>query len=160
MKQVIFKSKNLYWLLSALIVFGFASCKKDHANLVGGTGAPVITSVSTLSKTVTNSTDSVSVTTYDNTGAATTVKNPSPAKVTPFDSTTTTGNKGNYVIHGSNLGSVTLVEFNGVSAYFNSALVSDDAIFVSIPSNVPTIGQSNKITVTTTHGKVTLTLRY
>ncbi len=155
MKQVIFKSKNLYWLLSALIVFGFASCKKEHANLVGGTGAPVITSVSTLSKTVTNSSDSVSVTTYDNTGVPTTVKNPAPAQVVAFDSLTATGNKGNYyVIRGTNLGSVTSVQFNGISAYFNSALVSDNAIFVSIPSNVPTVNQSNKITVTTLHGKV------
>ncbi|HTE00366.1 MAG TPA: IPT/TIG domain-containing protein [Mucilaginibacter sp.] len=154
MKQVIFKSKKLAFILSALIVFGLASCKKDHANLVGGTGTPTITSVSTLSKTLTVP-DTTIVTTYDNAGNITTTKNAGPIPVVAFDSTTVTGNKGNYyVVHGSNLGSVTSVMFNGVSAYFNSALVSDNAIFVSIPAEIPTVDQVNKLTVVTLHGKV------
>ena len=152
MKQVI-KLKNLAWVLSALMVFGLASCKKEHANLVGGSGAPTITSVHTLSKTLTVP-DTAIVTTYDNAGNVTTTKQPTPLAVVAFDSTTVTGNKGTmYVIHGTNLGSATSVMFNGVSAYFNSALSSDNTIIVSIPSNVPTVGQTNKLTVVTLHGK-------
>jgi hypothetical protein len=156
MKKVIFKSKNLYWILSALVVFGFASCKKEHANLVGGTGVPTISSVSTVSKTVAASAgDSVTVTTYDTLGNVTVKKNPAPSSVVAFDSTTSTGNKGTlYVIRGTNLGSVTSVSFNGVLAYFNSALVSDNTILVSIPSNIPTTGAAatNKLTVVTLYG--------
>ncbi|MGZ3763269.1 MAG: hypothetical protein ACXVB0_17200 [Mucilaginibacter sp.] len=154
MKTLNFKFKNIGWVLSAFIVFGLASCKKEHANLVGGTGAPTVTSVHTLSKTLTVP-DTIVVTTYDNAGNVSTTKNPGSDPVVAFDSTTVTGNKGNYyVIHGTNLGSVTKVLFNGVSAYFNPALVSDNTIVVNIPSNVPTVGQTNKLTVVTLHGKV------
>jgi hypothetical protein len=155
MKKDMLKSKNLYWILSVLMVFGFASCKKENANLVGGKGAPTITSVHTLSKTLT-STDSTAVTVYDTTGKASTTQKANPNPVVAFDSTTSVGTIGTqYVIHGTNLGSVTSVMFNGVAAYFNSALVSDNTIIVAVPSNAPFGStQTNKITVTTLHGKV------
>ncbi|WP_428330415.1 hypothetical protein [Mucilaginibacter sp.] len=155
MKKEILKSKKLYCVLSALIVFGFAACKKEHSNLVGGTGAPVITSVATAGKSKTD-TLVTTVTTYDANGVATTVidSNKTHNSVIPFDSTTTEGKKQNqYVIKGKNLGSVTGVSFNGVSAYFNPALVSDNTIIVSIPQNIPTgASVSNKLVVTTLHG--------
>ncbi|MGZ3946009.1 MAG: hypothetical protein ACXVJB_13770 [Mucilaginibacter sp.] len=157
MKTLILRSKNLYWVLSALMVFGFASCKKESANIVGGKGAPVITRVRTVTKNQVDSMLTTSTTTYDTLGVATTVTghNYNP-QVSPFDSTTTTGKKQNlYAIIGQNLGSVTSVSFNGISAYFNAALVSDNTIIVSIPQDVPTgPDQPNKLVVTTLHGSV------
>jgi hypothetical protein len=157
MKTLIIRSRNLYWVLSALLVFGFASCKKESATIVGGTGAPVITRVRTLNKNQVDSMLTTVATTYDTLGVAKTVTTPNVTpQVTPFDSTTTDGKKQNlYAIVGQNLGSATLVTFNGVSAYFNRALVSDNIIIVSIPQDVPTgADQSNKLVVTTLHGSV------
>jgi hypothetical protein len=157
MKQVILKSKNIYWILSALMVFGLASCKKEHSNLVGGTGAPVITSVATANKSKTDTLITIT-TTYDANGVATSKSdtNRTHSSVIAFDSTTTEGKKQNlYVIKGKNLGSVTQVKFNGVSAYFNAALVSDNTIVLSIPQDIPTgPDQPNKLTVVTLHGSV------
>ena len=155
--KTLIKSKNLYWILSALMVFGYASCKKESANLVGGTGAPVITKVRTLTKSQVDSMLTTTTTTYDDKGVATTVtgNNYNPQTIA-FDSTTTTGKKQNlYAIVGSNLGSVVSVKFNGVSAYFNTALVSDNIVIVSIPQDIPTgPDQTNKLVVTTLHGTV------
>lgn len=155
--KTLIKSKNLYWILSALMVFGYASCKKESATLVGGTGAPVITRVRTVTKFQVDSMLTTTTTTYDDKGVATTVtgNNYNPQTVA-FDSTTTTGNKQNlYAIIGQNLGSVVTVKFNGVSAYFNTALVSDNTIIVAIPQDVPTgPDQTNKLVVTTLHGTV------
>lgn len=155
--KTLIKSKNLYWILSALMVFGYASCKKESANIVGGKGAPVITKVRTVTKYQVDSMLTTTTTTYDTLGVATTVtgNNYNPQTIA-FDSTTTTGKKQNlYAIVGQNLGSVTSVKFNGVSAYFNAALVSDNIIIVSIPQDIPTgPDQSNKLVVTTLHGTV------
>lgn len=155
--KTLIKSKNLYWILSALIVFGYTSCKKEHANIVGGTGAPVITKVRTLTKSQVDSMLTTTTTTYDDKGVATTVtgNNYNPQTVA-FDSTTTTGKKQNlYAVVGQNLGSVTSIKFNGVSAYFNSALVSDNIVIVAIPQDVPTgPDQPNKLVLTTLHGTV------
>lgn len=150
-------SKIYYLVLPALAVLGMVSCKKQNSmGFTPGTGTPSITSVSTLSRTV-NDTVTTTVTTYDNTGAVTTKENVNPTHQTtiPLDSTTATGKKQNYyVIHGTNLGSATNVTFNGITAYFNRALITDNTIIVSIPLAVPTTGASatNKLVVTTTHG--------
>jgi hypothetical protein len=157
MKILNLRSKNLYWILSALMVFGFASCKKESATIVGGKGAPVITRVRTVTKTQVDSMLTTTTITYDSQGVATTVTSPNyNPQVIKFDSTTTEGKKQNlYAIIGQNLGSVTSVKFNGVSAYFNAALVSDNTIIVSIPQDVPTgPDQPNKLVVTTLHGSV------
>jgi len=152
-------SKFFYWILSALVVFSIASCHKDNTlGFTPGTGAPVITSVRTLSQSVVDSSRTSSVTTYNSAGVATTVTNPNYSPIiSAFDSTTTTGKLGNYyAIKGSNLGSTTKVAINGVSIYFNRALNSDDAVIFSIPSNVPYVQpQPNTIVVTTLYGTVT-----
>lgn len=160
------KTYNIkYYLLlavSVLLVSGLASCRKDTngdvADSLSGKGAPSISSIRTVSKTVTDSTATTTVTTYDNTGKPTTVTNPNTnPQVTAFDSTTVTGNLGNnYAIIGSNLGSTTKIELNGVSIYFNRALSSDKNVIFSIPQTVPTIQpQPNTLVLTTLHGTVT-----
>jgi hypothetical protein len=152
-------SRTFYWILSALILFSIASCHKDNSlGFTPGTGAPVITSVRTLSQSVVDSSRTSSVTTYNSSGVATIVTNPNYSPViSAFDSTTTTGKLGNYyVIKGTNLGSTTKVAINGVSIYFNRALSSDNAVVFSIPSNVPYVQpQPNTIVVTTLYGTVT-----
>ncbi len=151
--------KNLNWVLSALVVFGFASCKKmNSTGFTPGTGTPVITSVRTLSQSVVDSSRTNSVTTYDNTGVPTTVisSNYSPV-ISAFDSTTTTGKLSSYyVLKGSNLGSTTKIAINGVSIYFNRAFNSDSNVIFQIPTNVPYVQpQANTIVVTTLYGSVT-----
>ena len=150
---------NLNWLLSALIVFGFASCKKlNSEGFTPGIGAPVITSVRTLSKSTVDSSRVHSTTTYSSSGIVTTTSyfDYTPV-VSAFDSTTATGKLGNYyVLLGSNLGSTTTIVINGVSIYFNRALSSDKAVIFSIPTTVPYVQpQPNTIVVTTLHGSVT-----
>jgi hypothetical protein len=158
MKRNKFQSKNLTWVLSTLMVLGFASCKKQNSEgYTPGTGAPVITSVRTLGKTVTDSVTKT-YTTYDTTGAASTTTQVNPPNgYSPLDSTTATGNLNNtYEIIGKNLGSATKLAINGVTVYFNRALGSDSELIFNIPSTIPTTQpQPNTIVVTTLHGTVT-----
>jgi len=152
------KLKNINLVLLALIALGFASCKKSSPNLVGGTGAPTIASVHTVSKTAVDSSRTSSVTTYNSSGVATTTTSPNLTPQTlPFDSTTMTGKGGNlYQIVGTNLGSVTSVTVNGVAAYFNLALASDNSVIFTVPATAPFgPGQSAKLVLTTLHGSVT-----
>jgi len=158
MKKMILKSKNLTWILSALMILVVASCRKDNSlGFTPGTGAPTITSVHTLSKTDTAKVQRV-ITTIDGSGVVTLDSVGFPVSPTGFDSVTTTGNlQQYYVIHGANLGSTTNISFNGVTAYFNRALISDNSIIVNIPITVPTSGTAatNKLVVTTLNGSVT-----
>jgi len=151
--------KNLYWVLSALMVVGFASCKKMNSEgFTPGTGAPVITSVRTLSKSTVDSMLIHSTVTYNSSGISTTVSyNNYTPQVTAFDSTTVTGNLNNYyVLIGSNLGSTTKIAINGVTIYFNRAFSSDNTVIFQIPTTVPYVQpQPNTIVVTTLHGTVT-----
>jgi len=145
-------------MLAGLLALGFASCKKQNSlGYTPGTGAPVVSSVRTLSKSLVDSITKI-YTTYDSTGAASkdTVKNP-PSGYTAFDSTTTTGNLNNtYEILGQNLGSATKLTINGVNVFFNRALGSDSRLIFTIPSNTPyTQPQPNSIIITTLYGKVT-----
>ncbi len=145
-------------MLCALLVLGLASCRKDNSlGFTPGTGTPTITSVHTLSKTDTSkilrtitSISSGGVTTIDTIGF--------PVNPAGFDSVTVTGNlQQYYVIYGKNLGSTTNISFNGVTAYFNRALISDASLIVQIPITVPTSGSAatNKLVVTTLYGSVT-----
>ncbi|MGZ3754684.1 MAG: IPT/TIG domain-containing protein [Mucilaginibacter sp.] len=152
------KLKNLSWVLLALAVFSLASCQKTSPNLVGGTGAPTIASLHTVYKTVVDSTATTSTTTYSSTGVPTTTTSPNyNPKVVPFDSLTTSGKGGNlYRIVGTNLGSVTSITFNGVAAYFNRALASDNSVIVQVPTNAPFgATQAGTLVLTTLHGSVT-----
>jgi len=152
------QSKNLTWVLSALMVLGFASCKKQNSEgYTAGTGAPIITRVRTLGKVLTDSLTKT-YTTYDSTGAASTTTQTNPPNgYSVQDSTTATGNLNNtYEIIGKNLGSATKLTINGVTVYFNRALGSDSELIFNIPSTIPTTQpQSNKLVVTTLHGSVT-----
>jgi hypothetical protein len=152
------KIKNLNWILLALVAFSLASCQKTSPNLVGGTGAPTIASIHTVYKTVVDSTATTSVTTYSSTGVPTTTTSPNyTPKVVPFDSLTTSGKGGNlYRIVGTNLASTTGVTFNGVAAYFNLALSTDNSMIVTLPTNAPFgPSQAGTLVVTTLHGSVT-----
>jgi hypothetical protein len=139
-----------------VLVIALASCRKYNSlGFTPGKGAPTIKAVHTLSKTDTTLRYDT-VVTYDASGNITKTIKQAPNQVNPFDSVTTAGNLGNYyVIEGANLGSATTVSFNGVSAYFNRALMTDNSIIVSIPNNVPTTGpQANDtLSVVTLYGK-------
>jgi len=146
--------KNLNWVLSALIVFGLASCKKTESNVVGTNGIPTITSVHTISKTDTSKRTNRSVTTIDANGNSTTTIVGSAINPLPFDSVTTVGKGGNlYQIVGSNLGSVTQITFNGVQAYFNPAYLTNTSVIVTLPTTAPFgPNQSGELALTTLHG--------
>jgi hypothetical protein len=149
MKKISQQSKSFYWMLSVLMVFGMASCRKYNDRGTGGTGAPKITRVRYVSKTdtiknVSHPVNLDSSNVYDD------------IKLVKFDSTVTQGRLNTqYAIIGENLLNTTHVYFNGTEVYFNPALVSDKTIIVTIGSNVPFgPSQSNKLTVVTTQGKV------
>ncbi|WP_295668175.1 hypothetical protein [uncultured Mucilaginibacter sp.] len=151
--------KNISLVLSALMVFGFASCKKMNSlGFTPGTGTPVISSVRTLSKSIVDSMRVHSTTTYNSSGIATTTSyfDYTP-QATAFDSTTVTGNLNNYyVLIGANLGSTTKIAINGVSVYFNRAFNSDKSVVFQIPTTVPYVQpQPNTIVVTTLNGSFT-----
>ncbi|UEG51904.1 IPT/TIG domain-containing protein [Mucilaginibacter daejeonensis] len=132
----------LVFLVTSLIT----SCKKDNDN--GSSGAPVITRVRTVSKDSTFKNITTRITLDSSTIA-------DKVKQVAFDSTVTSGRlNGLYAIMGENLGSTTQVLFNGVSAYFNPALVTENSIIITIPTNAPWgSGQPNKLTVVTRNGQ-------
>lgn len=146
-------------LLVTLCILAVACNKKDdYLGYTPGTGAPTITSVHTLGKTL-HDTLVTEIKSYDSSGQVTSKSdtNASHISVVPFDSVTTSGNKGDYyVIHGTNLGDAVTVSFNGVSAYFNRSLSTDQTIVVQIPNSVPTSGPqaTDTLTVVTLHGIV------
>lgn len=145
-------------MLPVLAVLGVVSCKKDNSmGFTPGTGAPTVTSVSTVSKTVSDTVTQLT-TTYSSTGVITvdTSINTTHRTLTAFDSTTVTGNLGNiYVVNGTNLGSTTKLTINGVNVYFNRGLITDHSIIFTIPTTVPYVQpQSNALVITTLHGTV------
>ncbi|MDN5285309.1 MAG: hypothetical protein JWR38_1583 [Mucilaginibacter sp.] len=148
MRKMKIESIVIYWILSVLIVFGISSCKKN--NDAGGNGTPTITRVRTVYQNITDS-NVVHRITLDSSIVY------SEASIAKFDSTITNGKIGTlYAIIGTNLATTSSVYFNGVSAYFNPAFLTNTSILVSIPSNVPYSNSStpNVLTVTTQHGKV------
>ncbi|HZY35024.1 MAG TPA: hypothetical protein VFE53_00155 [Mucilaginibacter sp.] len=159
MKKEIKLSKIYYWILSALVVFGMASCKKENSmGFTPGTGAPTVTSVQTVYKSKMDTVTQYN-TTYSSSGVITvdTVINTAHQTVTAFDSTTVTGNLGNlYVVNGTNLGATTKLAINGVNVYFNRGLISDHSIIFTIPTNIPYVQpQPNTLVITTLYGTAT-----
>jgi len=146
-------------LLVILGILAVACNKKDdYLGYKPGTGAPTITAVHTLGKTL-HDTLVTEIKSYDSSGELTSRSdtNANHVSVVPFDSVTTAGNKGDYyVIHGTNLGDATTVSFNGISAYFNRSLSTDQTIVVQIPNNVPTSGPqaTDTLRIVTLHGTV------
>ncbi len=149
--------KNINWVLSALMVLGFASCKKMESNVVGTNGIPTITSVHTISKTDTSKQTLRSVTKIDSSGNSTTTVVGAAINPFPFDSVTTVGRGGNlYQIVGTNLGSVTQVTFNGVAAYFNPAYLTNTSVIVTLPTTAPFgPNQTGVLALKTLHGTAT-----
>ncbi|RYE35924.1 MAG: hypothetical protein EOP42_05225, partial [Sphingobacteriaceae bacterium] len=108
-----------YCILSVLMVFGIASCKKTEQ---GGTGAPTVTRVRLLSKT-----DTIKNVVHRITLDSSSIYN--DTRTVAFDSTVASGRLGTqYGIIGTNLLTTTTVSFNGVSVYFNPALLTDNSI--------------------------------
>lgn len=132
------------------------SCKKyDSAGFTPGTGLPTITSVHTWSKTDTTALFDT-VWTYDASGTASYTLKQKPQQIKPFDSLTSEGNLSDYyIIYGTNLGNATSVTFNGTTAYFNRALMTDGSIIVQVPSTTPYLkpGATDSLVVTTLSGK-------
>jgi hypothetical protein len=150
------KLKNIKWILAFLMLVGAVSCKKyNYLGFTPGTGKPTITLVHTLYKA-----DSLPLnvpdSTIDTLGNLTVTVPQVPGVNSPQDSVTTAGNLGNYyVIVGTNLGSATAITFNGTSAYFDRAELTDTSIIISVPSNTPYLGPAadSTIIVTTLHGQ-------
>jgi hypothetical protein len=148
------KSKNAWVLAIAVILMAVACKKSSYLGYTPGTGAPKITSVHTLTKADTVYTNDTIVA-YNAAGDTTLTIRTTQSTNTAFDSVTTAGNLGAYyVVEGSNLGSATAVTFNGVTAYFNRALSTDNSIIVAVPSSTPYAGPqaSDSLVITTTHG--------
>jgi hypothetical protein len=148
MEKIFKQTRSFYWMLSVLMVFGFASCRKDSKE-TGGKGAPKITRVRYLSKTdtienVSHPVNLDSANVYDD------------IRQVAFDSTVTQGRLNTqYAIVGENLLNTTKVTINGAPVYFNPALLTDHSVIFTISTNVPFgPGQTNKLTVTTTQGSV------
>ncbi len=144
-----------YCILSVLIVFGIVSCKKTDQ---GGAGAPTVTRVRILSKT-----DTIKNVVHRITLDSSSIYN--DTRTVAFDSTVTSGRLGlQYGIIGTNLLTTSSVSFNGVSVYFNPALLTDNSIIITIPASTSTAtqvpfgpGQNNKLVIVTAHGKVEYT---
>jgi hypothetical protein len=144
--------KLLYGVLALLIIVTY-SCKKSD---VGGTGAPTITRVRTVTKndTVNNVVKRITL------DSSTTQR---VITIVSQDSTVTEGGLGNqYAIVGTNLLTTKSVSFNGVNVYFNPGLLTDHSIIITIPSLTSTAaqvpfgpGQTDKIIVVTKYGTVT-----
>jgi hypothetical protein len=149
------KANNLCWIAVILILCAAVSCRKyNYLGFTPGKGAPVITSVHTLTKTDTVNVNDTLIA-YNSSGDTTLTIRATQTTTTANDSVTTSGNLGNYyVIEGSNLGSTISVSFNGVSAYFNPALMTDNSIIVAIPSTTPYLAPqaTDSLVVTTEHG--------
>jgi len=109
MKITISHLKTTYWILSVLVVLGFASCKKETTG-----AAPTITRVRTVSHTVTSTTIPTYATYVPDTNKTTGVITFKPVttvgfastNTVAFDSTTTLGRLGvQYAIIG-HIGSI------------------------------------------------------
>ncbi len=144
MKNIINKLKIIYWVLPAVLILGFASCKKNDV----GTGAPTVARVRLLNKSDTT-TGVVRRVTLDSSVTGTLYSSHK------FDSTVVAGRYNTqYAIVGNNLATTTNLQLNGISVYFNPALLTDNSIIFTVPNTIPFAGQSNKLTVTTKYGKV------
>jgi hypothetical protein len=154
-KITMLKFKYACWLAAIALISATVSCRKyNPLGYTPGKGTPSITSVHTLTKSDTVNINDTLVAYTSATDTSQTIRYTQTTS-TAFDSSVTAGNLGNYyVIEGSNLGTTITVSFNGVSAYFNRALGTDNSIIVAVPSNTPYDGPqaTDSLVVTTEHG--------
>ena len=158
MKIKFFKINSIFCLFAGILTVSiFVSCKKYNSlGFTPGTGVPVISSVHTWSKTDTT-TYYDTVITYNSSGNPVQTLQARSNRVSQFDSATTAGKLGDYyIIYGSNLGSATTITFNGYTAYFNRALLTDNSIVVQVPSKTPYLGSqaNDSLVITTLNGIV------
>ncbi|HVY76855.1 MAG TPA: hypothetical protein VG890_18635, partial [Puia sp.] len=158
MKSSMLNIKNkITWMLPLAVILVIASCKKEgYLGFTPGTGAPTISSVHTYYKTDTTATYDTIVT-YNGAGQPVQTIQQNPSQIVAFDSVVTAVALGNlYQIQGTNLGSATSITFNGYTAYFNRALITDNSIIVQVPSKTPYYGPAatDSMVITTTHGSV------
>jgi len=142
-------------VLTGVLVFILASCRKDTNGKFPGKGAPVVSYVRTIAKS--DSLGPITIITYDTSGTASTSTRGQGTSIVSADSTTSSGRLNNtYAVIGKNLGSTTSIVINGTTIYFNRSLSSDNTLIFTIPSNVP-FGptEPNTMTITTLYGKVT-----
>lgn len=62
--------------------------------------------------------------------------------------------QGTYILRGQNLSSMVSIQFNGLEAGFNPALLTDEVAFVTVPNGTPLYDQSNIMRVETLGGVV------
>ena len=144
------KQIKLFLLIMPLaMVLLFAACKKE---IEGGKGEPKIERLRTLARTDTikNAAHVISFTEtkfYDD------------YRLVRLDSTVTQGSINfTYAIIGENLRTTKSITINGVPAYFNPALVTDNSVIVGIPENTPYGPTQSKIlTLVTNYGSVNYT---
>jgi hypothetical protein len=160
------KANNDFKIISsvffAVCILFMVSCKKSNTE-----GLPQITQVQTISKSFVDSnlkTVNITYTAILDTPSGkyiymvdTTVFPNTTPQVIPFDSTVQSGIlQTQYAITGHNLGSVTKILFNGVSAYFNPTLNTSTSVIVAVPDNAPWgAGQPNTLVLSTLFGTVT-----
>lgn len=156
MNKKFFQSGNFCWIAVLIGLLSMASCKKYNSlGFDPGTGAPTISSVHTWNKTDTAAKYDTIVS-YDAAGNRVITLKLKPDAVNAFDSITTAGDLGNYyLISGTNLGNTTNITFNGYSAYFNRALITDQSIIVQVPAKTPYFGSqaTDSLVVTTLYGQ-------
>lgn len=113
-----------------LMLFTFASCDGDsNSGSTASTGKPVISSVSPSLN-----------------------EDGQPSDLTPV----TIGYADNmYIIHGSGFQSLQKIYFNDTDTAFNSMLVTDTDIFVTIDRNTPYENASNQLKIVTAGGTAT-----
>jgi len=135
---------SITFIVYIFLSVGLFSCKKENKN------PPTLRGVYTISKLV-QQTVSTPVTLDSN-------RNITINTLVPFDSLVINGSlNGVYAIKGQNLATTTKVVINGMSIYFNPALLTDNSIILTIPLNAPWgPGQPSKLTVTTLYGTATL----
>ena len=138
MHSILNLKSKIGWLLPIAVILTVVSCKKDgYLGFTPGTGAPTISSVHTYYKTDTTTTYDTIIS-YNSDGQPVQTIQQNPPRILAFDSVVTSASLGNYYqIQGSNLGSATSVTFNGYTAYFNRALVTDNSIIVQVPLKTP-----------------------
>lgn len=149
------------FLVTGVFLIGIillASCKKyNYTGFTPGKGSPTISSVHTLSR-IDTTTITTTYISYDENGNKIEVEKYRSRTPYAYDSATVTGNlDAFYIIYGSSLGSATKVTFNGIEAYFNRALITDESIITQIPTKTPYSGDkaTGKLVVTTLYGEAT-----